>query len=171
MATTFKDVELRPIYPLILPVDINTAAADAGNFISMKEYNHARIVILAGAVAASSAIVIQRAKSVTGASAETWTGWDYMHLNANPSAYNAEDASPTKKTTLTAVTSYTYALAAANKQIEIEFDAIDLGGGDWDCFNVVFADPANTDIVCAFVELSEARHSGASENPPDALTN
>jgi len=171
MATTFKDVELMPIYPLILPVDINSAAADIGNYISMKEYNHARIVILAGAIAASSAIVIKRAKSVTGTDAETWTGWDYMHLNANPSAYDAEDASPTKKTTLTAVTSYTYALAAANKQIEIEFDAIDLGGGVWDCFTVAFADPGNTDLICAFVILSEARHSGASENPPDALTN
>ena len=170
MATTFKDVELRPIYPLILPVDINYTAADIGNYISMKEYNHARIVILAGAIAASSAIVIKRAKTVAGGSAETWTGWDYMQLNANPSAYDAEDATPTKKTTLTAVTSYTYALAAANKQIEIEFDAIDLGGGDWDCFTVAFADPAYADLICAFVIMSEPRHSGENANPPDALT-
>ncbi len=170
MATTFKYVEKRPIYPLILPVDINTAAADTGNYVSMKEYNHARIVIFAGAVAASSAIHIYRAKTAAAGSAEAWTGWDYMHLNANPSAYYGEDASPTKKTSLTAVTTYTYALAAANKQIEIEFDAIDLGGGDWEWFTVVFADPGNTDLVVALVELSEPRHSGASENPPDALT-
>jgi hypothetical protein len=170
MATTFTDVETMPIYPLILPVDINTGTVPAGNFISMKEYNHARIVIFAGAVAGSSAMTIQRAKSIAAGSAETWTGWDYMHLNANPSAYYGEDASPTKKTTLTAVTSYTYAIAAANKQIEVEFDAIDLGGGDWDCFNVVLADPGAADIICAFVILSGARHTGASENPPDALT-
>ena len=169
MATRFEMLEKMDVVPLILPVDINTAAADIGNYVSMKNYNHCMIIILAGAVAASSAITIKRAKTTDGGSAETWTGWDYMALNANPSAYDQEDTSETNDYTMTAVTSYTYALAAANKAIVIEFDPIDLGGGDWDCFSVAFADPANTDLVCALALMFKSRFTGVGGvNPPNA---
>ena len=55
MATRFEMLEKMDIVPLILPVDINTAAADIGNYVSVKNYNHCMIIILAGAIAALGA--------------------------------------------------------------------------------------------------------------------
>lgn len=169
MATRFTKTEETYVYPLLGPQDINTGKT--GNYVSMKNYNHARIIIVIGACAATSDLVIKEATSVTGTSAQTWTGWDYVMKNGNYSLYNTEDASDTKDVTKTAVSSYTYALGTtANVMLIIEFDASQLSAG-YDCFSINFSNPGATDLVCAIVELSEPRYSGVGTNPPDARTN
>jgi len=171
MATTFRLTEESYIYPLYLPVDINGLSAADGNYISMKNYNHATIIVLIGACAATASMTIKRATTVAGGSAEAWTGWDYAMVNANASAYNAEDASDTENFTLTAVTSYTKATGTTPNQVwVVEFDAIDLGGGAWDCFSINFTDPGNADIVGAVAILTGARYTGAGTNAPTART-
>lgn len=159
------------VVPLILPVDINGLSGSDSNYVSMKGYNHVMIIVLAGAVAGSSAMTIKRATSTDGGSAEAWTGWDYMALNANPSAYNQEDTSETNDYTMTAVTSYTYAIAASNKAIVVEFDPIHLGGGSWDCFGIGLADPSAADIISAVALMFKSRYTGTGgTNAPNART-
>jgi hypothetical protein len=171
MATRFSELEKMDVVPLILPVDINGLTGADSNYASTKGYDHVMIVVLAGAVAGSSAMVIKRATTTDGGSAETWTGWDYMALNANPSAYNAEDATETNDYTMTAVSSYTYAIAAANQAIVVEFDPIHLGGGSWDCFGLGFTDPGAADIVSAVALMFKSRYTGTGgTNAPNART-
>lgn len=173
MSTRFLMTEQCYIYPIYGPQDLNPLSAADGNYLSMKNYNHATIIVLIGACAATSSLTINRATSVTGTSAETWTGWDYVAVNANVSMYNAEDASDTKNLTMTAVSSYTKATGTtANQMWIIEFDAIDLGGGSWDCFSLNFTDPGAADIISAVAILSQPRYTGVGgANPPDARSN
>jgi len=165
MATTWKDVETTYRYPALAPMDVT--AGVTSNYFSMKNYNHATIDIVMGAIATPSAVTIKRATTVSGGDAETWTGWDYVYVNADYSAYNAEDATDTETFTKTAVTTYTKNTAANNHWV-IEFDAIDLGGGAWDCFGIAIAAPSGTDLVCILVTLSGARYADAT--PPTART-
>ena len=166
MSTTWRDVEKTYRYPGIAPMDVTAGVTT--NYFSMKNYRHATIDIVMGAIATPSAVTINRAKTVAAGSAETWTGWDYVYVNADYSTYNAEDASDTQTFTKTAVTSYTKNTAANNHWV-IEFDAIDLGGEDWDCFAVAIAAPSGTDMVCIMVTLSDARFADAT--PPTARDN
>lgn len=166
MATTWRDVETTYRYPGIAPMDVT--AGVQSNYFSMKNYNHATIDIIMGAIATPSAVTIKRATTVDGGSAETWTGWDYVYVNGDYSEYDQHDTSDTEIFTKTSVTSYTKNTAADNHWV-IEIDAIDLGGGAWDCFGVAIAAPSATDLVCILVTLSGARYADAT--PPSARSN
>jgi hypothetical protein len=163
MANKVIDMNERFLHYGIVPHDI-TGAAHVGNYFSMKNYRHAKIILFSGAWAGgSSAITINRAKSVTGTSTEVWIKWDTVYVKANNSAYNGEDTSETQLFTKTDVTSYTKAMSAANEIWVIEFDAIELDydGGDFDCFALLSASPSsNTDILGCIVELSQPRFAG-----------
>lgn len=171
MSTTFENIEKTYIYPAWVPVDVNGGLT--GNYVSMKYYRHAMVIFMIGACTRSANITFNRAKSVTGTSAEAWTGWDNVAKNANVSAYNGEDSSDTKDLTMTAVSSYTLATGTtANQLLVVEFDAIDLGGDDWDCFAPVISDPGGTgDVIGCLVILTDPRYSGVQSNPPNARTN
>lgn len=171
MGTRFKDVYEKFMYPLFVPVDIN--GGKTGNYVSMKLYKHAKITVNIGACGRTCNMTISRAKTVTGGSAESWENWDYVMVNANVSAYNAEDASDTTVFTKTAVSSYTKATGTtANQKWVIEFDSIDIDPDNegFDCFTVIFSNPGGTgDVIGADVELSGARY--LDNMPPSARSN
>ena len=165
-----KDVHERYSHFGLIPV--SNSGAVVSNYYSTKNYKHVRIDIVSGsAITGSTAITINRANTVAGGDAETWTLWDTVYINANESAYNAEDASETKAFTKTAVTSYTATLSTVNTHWIIEFDAIELDaeGEGWDCFAVAFAAGLTTTIIGMKVDLSDCRFKG--DMPPDARSN
>lgn len=171
MGTTFKFLEKNDIQPIYGPQDINAITAADGNYLSMKNYGHATIIVMIGACAATASMTIKVATSVSGGSATAWTSWDYVAVNANMSIYNAEDASDTTDYTMTAVSSYTKATGTTANQIWIvEFDSSDLPAG-YDCFTVNFTDPGAADIISAVAILSEPRYTGVGGvNPPNSQT-
>jgi len=164
------DANERYMLPGITPQAVSGALVS--NYFSMKNYRHAKIHIIVGnAITGTCAVTINRAKTVAGGDAETWTLWDTVYVNANVSASNGEDASETKAYTKTAVSSYTKTFSTVNTDWIIELDAIELDpeGAGWDCFAVALAAGLTTTPVCVLVELSDARFKG--DMPPDARTN
>lgn len=164
MANRYVDITNRFIHYGLGTHDI-TGGAHVSNYVSMKNYNHATIIIATAAMAAATAVTINRAKTVTGGSTEVWTKWDTVFVKANMSMYNGEDTSETQLFTKTTVSSYTANLSAANTFWVIEFDAIELDydGAGFDCFSVLLASPSsNTDIVTVIYELSEPRFAGTT---------
>lgn len=153
-------------------IPVSDSAGKTSNYYSTKYYKHVKIEIVSGSsITGSTAVTINRAKTVAGGSAETWELWDTVYVNANESAYDGEDASETKTFTKTAVSSYTKTLSTANTHWIIEFDSIELDPENegWDCFGVVFAAGLTTTIIAMKVDLSGCRFP--SDSPPDARSN
>jgi len=161
--SSFKNIQKSFYYPGWVPVDCNGGLT--GNYVSMKNYNHAEIIIQIGACTRTASVTINKAKTVAGGSATQWLTWDEVFVNADVSGYNAEDSTPTTTYTRTTVSSDTKATGTTANQVwVIEFDAIELGAG-YDCFNVNISDPGGTgDVIGVLYRLSEPRFS--AENPP-----
>lgn len=166
MANNIKNHQKQLFVSLIIPQNIDGGMT--GNYICMKNVEHVRILISAGAMGAGSALTINKAKTAAAGSATQWLGWDQVMIETNVSASYAEDASPTKIFTRTDVSSDTITLATANSLYSIEFDPIELGEG-YDYFTVVFADPTGsvTDLISA-VAILDMKVCG--ETPPEAYS-
>lgn len=146
----------------LLPKDI-TGAVQNGDFISLKNYTHATVVLLQGAWAGGTpAVTLTQAQDVAGTSEKAisftkmWT-----QVGITGTGY-----------TETAVTADTFNLpAVANTMTVLELDAdmLDTDNG-FDCFRVVVASPgANADLLAGLYILSGARYKGAAM--PDAKVN
>lgn len=138
-----------------------TGAAVAGDYVSMKNYSHATIIIIGGAHAGGvPAVTLEQALTVAGGSSKALGFDNYWH----------GIGLTTDDMTKVAVVSDTFNLTdAANKiyAIEVEASALDVLGG-FDCLTVKIASPgANADIYGALYVLSGARNQGAT--PPSAI--
>lgn len=166
MSTAFKNMQGKAIPYTILACDVN--GGKTSEYILLENVAHVTLHVICQAMAGSTNMTINRAKTVAGGSAETWTGWDYVFQRTNFSSYDGEDTSQTKDYTRTAVSSYTKALATANSEYTIEIDPIQIGIADgWCALAVVFSDPSASDIITveAICEMQVQ-----AETPPDPFT-
>lgn len=152
-----------------VPQDVNGGIT--ADYVSLKNYNHAAAIILAGSIAATCNITINKATAVAGTGATSYS-FDAYGVNANVNAYNGEDATSTDTLTNTTGAAGTIATGATSNQMwVIETDAIDLHSGgttDYDCMAVVISDPGNTNYMSCVYILSECRYAQAT--PPTAIT-
>ena len=166
MANCIKNHQKQLFVNLISPQNIDGGIT--GNYICLKDVEHVRILISAGAMGASTNLTINKAKTAAAGSATPWTDWAETMIETNVSASYAEDASPTKVFTRTTVTSDTMALATANSLYSIEFDPIELGES-YDYFTAAVSDPTGsvTDLMSA-VAILDMKVCG--ETPPEAYS-
>lgn len=164
MANAIRGHQKQLFVSLISPQDIN--AGKTGNYICLKDVEHVRILISVGAMAASTNLTINKAKTAAAGSATQWLDWAETMIETNVSASYAEDASPTKTFTRTTVTADTMALATANSLYSIEFDPIELGES-YDYFTAVFSNPGAIDLVSA-IAILDMKVCG--ETPPEAYS-
>lgn len=152
MANSIKGVQKQFIAPLLF-VDVNSGIAS--EYVSLKNVEHARIIILFSAtMAGSTNVTVSRAKTQAGGSAETWTGWDTVFTLTDFSTRLAEDETVGVNWVRATVSSYTKASATANCAWSIEFDPLELGISDgWDCVGLAFSNPSASDIIAAFAIL------------------
>ena len=152
-------IENAAIEVLAVPIDTNGAVV-ASDWISLKLYRHATIIITQGAWAGGTpAVTLDQATAVAGTGTKTLefeTMWTQTGLTGT--GY-----------TKTAVTSDTFNLTAtANSMTIIEIDAEDLDqAGGFTSFQLDIASPgANADLIAAIVILTEPVYKRASM--PDA---
>jgi hypothetical protein len=146
----------------------NVDGGMTGNYICTKDAEHVRMIVLAGAMGASTNFTINKAKTAAAGSATQWLDWAQTMVQTNISAYYAEDASPTKISTRADVTSDTMALATANSKYEVEFDPIELGEG-YDYFAPVFSDPTGS-VTDSITVISILDMKVCGETPPEAYS-
>ncbi len=167
MANAIRGHQKQLFVNLLSPQNIDGGTI-TNNYICTKNSDHIRVLISTGAMAAGSALTINKAKTAAAGSATQWLDWTDVMIETNVSASYGEDASPTKTFTRTTVTSDTITLATANSLYSIEFDPIELGEG-YDYFALVFADPAGsvTDLVSVVAILDM---KVCAETPPEAYS-
>lgn len=166
MATAFRNMQGRFVGYTILACDVNSGKTS--EYINLENVAHVQLHVICQAMAGATNMTINRAKTVAGGSAATWTGWDYVFARENFSTYDGEDSSHTKDFTRTAVSSYTKALSTANSEYVIEIDPIQIGIADgWNALAVAFSNPSASDIisVVAYLEMQVQ-----AETPPDPFT-
>jgi hypothetical protein len=147
-------VELLGFETAVAPKDI-TGVAQVGDWMSLKDYSHATIVIIQGAWAGGTpAVTLQQATDVSGADAKALAfdaRWSKVGLGTG------------SQFTKLAVVSNTFNLGAVPNTvtlIEIDGDDLDVDGG-FDCLSVSVASPGtNADLLCVFYVLSGARYQG-----------
>ncbi|MBW1710541.1 MAG: hypothetical protein JRG97_12925 [Deltaproteobacteria bacterium] len=140
------------------PVDVNGSGLD-GDYVSLKNYKWATIVVQLGVTGAAGKITVEEAKAVDG------TGAQAMAFN-----YRAEDtASGDTLGSLTAATAVDGITTSTNDNIFyiIEISAAELSLG-YDCVRVRMSDPSAATLVSMCAVLSQARYS--QENMPSAIT-
>ncbi len=154
-------VEKSGIESAQVPIDINGAAKN-GTFISLKNFNHATVIITQGAWAGGTpAVTARQAQDVAGTAAKT----------APLASYWQKAAVTAGQFTKTAIVSNTFNLpATANTVTVLEIDAeeLDVTNG-FDCFQIQTASPgAVADLLSIVYILSEPRYNGAGTTMPDA---
>lgn len=162
-----KFTEQHQVAAGFVPSDL-AAAAQAGDWVSLKHYNHLTIVLFkaAGAVGEIPTITVQQAQDVagTGAKALNFTRVDVKN--------GADLFTIGQFTKVTQAAANTYALAAGNTQaiVVIELDAHDLDlANNFDCVRATLNDVGVTAQLGAVLYLlSGARYQG--QFPPSALT-
>ncbi|MBW2060936.1 MAG: hypothetical protein JRI95_05155 [Deltaproteobacteria bacterium] len=140
------------------PVDVNGSGLD-GDYVSLKNYRWATIVIQLGVTGAAGKITVEEAKAVDG------TGAQAMGFN-----YRAEEtAEGDTLEALTATSAANGISTSTNDNIfyVIEISADELSEG-YDCIRVRMTDPAAATLVSMCAVLSQARYS--QENMPSAIT-
>ena len=140
------------------PQDVNSAAD--GNYISMKGYDHCTIVIKSGALAASTAITVNKATAVAGTS-ETTLAFTEMWTNDGAATLSA--------LTKTTVTANTFDVDVANSMyiIEIPADTIQAGSTtEYDCIQIAFGAAGNTTLVDATYILWKGRYKSTTPIEP-----
>lgn len=141
------------------------------DYVSMKNYNHATIIITCGAMPATCNITVNRATAVAATGATTYS-FDRYWINANVNGYHDEDATSTDTLTSTTGASGTIATGAtANQMIIIEIDAEQIRSGGttaYDCIAAVVSDPSAADYMSCVYIMSGARY--AQDTPPTAIT-
>jgi len=147
-------VELMGIEVVQVPID-TTGAAISSDWLSLKNYAHATIVISQGAWAGGTpAVTLAQAKDVAGTSEKALAftkRWDKVAVSGTTFVQQT-------------VTSNTFNLAnTANtiNVIEVEAAELDTDGG-FNTIQVEVASPgSNADLICIIVILSGARYPQA----------
>lgn len=152
-------VENGQIEVLAVPID-TTGAAVASDWISLKDYSHATIIITQGAWAGGTpAVTLKQATVVAGTDTKA-LGFDWMWTKTGLTGTTY---------TKTAVTSDTFNLTATANSItviEVEAASLDVDNG-FDCFQLAIASPgANADLISAVVVLTGARYPQAAAIDP-----
>jgi len=151
------------IVPLIIPVDLDDGA-NASDWVSMKNYNHLSIIILAGIGTNGSDLVITLDQATTVAGAGTKTlNMTEIHHKVGATALNA--VSLFTRVTQTAANGYdTDGIDDAENEsmyiIEVDRDELD-GDNDFDCLQLNIAKAGATKLGGAIAVLSEPRYNGA----------
>lgn len=142
-----QDCKIVEAFP---PVD-TTGAAQTGNHVSLKGYDHCTIIIQTGAWAGgTSAVTVQQSTVVAGTDDKALTFTTY---------YTNDGATATDTLTATTCAS-TFNLDTANAMYVIEIDAASLDtDNNFDCLELNTASPgANADLVSAVYVLSKGRY-------------
>jgi len=140
------------------PVDVNGVGLD-GDYVSLKNYKWATIIVQLGVTGAAGKITVEEAKAVDG------TGAQAMGFN-----YRAEETTggdtPGVLTETTAVNGIT---TSTNDNIfyVIEISAAELSDG-YDCIRVRMSDPSAATLVSMCAVLSQSRFR--QESLPSAIT-
>lgn len=157
-------VENAKIVTGLVPKDI-TGAAQTGDYVSLKNYGHATIIIKTGAVANGAdamAITLKQATAVAG------TGEKALAF----SKYWVSDASGDTFTQTTA-TSNTFNITGTddNKIYVLEVDSADLdAANDFDCVRVDVGSPGANAVLldCTYI-LTQPRFAGDGSSLPSSI--
>lgn len=144
-------VELMGLEVVQVPID-TTGAAVSSDWLSLKNYAHATIVIMQGAWAGGTpAVTLAQGKDIAGLDEKALAftkRWDKVAVTGTTFVEQA-------------VTSNTFNLpATANtiNVIDVEAAELDTDGG-FDCIQAEVASPgSNADLLCILVILSGARY-------------
>jgi hypothetical protein len=142
------------------PVDMQTAAND-GDWVSLKNYNHVAVVLFkaAGTAGDDPTLTLEQATGVAGTGAKALT-FTTIHTKQG----TLTSVGTFTKVTQAAAATYTDATSAEVAAIwVVEFDAQDLDvEGGFDCIRARVADVGgNAQLGCLFYLLSEPRYSQA----------
>ncbi len=147
-------IEKNQIEVGVLPKDI-TGAAQTGQYISLKGYEHVTILIVQGAWAGGTPAVTLFQATDVSATGEKALSFSKKFSKVSDAATTWSEA---------AVTSDTFNLPATTKTVTVlEVDAADLdASNDFDCMCVKVATPgANADLLTIVYILSGARNPQA----------
>jgi hypothetical protein len=147
-----------------VPSDL-AAAAQSGDWVSLKNFHHVAIVIqkAAGAVGEVPTVTVEQAQDVAGTGAKALNFTDvYTKVGADLQAIG-------QFTRVEQALGNTYAPAAGNTQllavIEVNAEDLDVDGG-FDCVRARFNDVGTTAQLCALLYvLGPARYAP----PPSAI--
>lgn len=149
-----KLVELMGMETGVLPKDI-TGAAQTGDYVSLKNYQHCTIIIQQGAWAGGTPAVTLHQATDVAATAEKALSFTKRWTKVGVTGTTFVE---------TAVTSDTFNLPAVANTInvlEIDADTLDVSGG-FDCMTVKVASPgANADLLSITYILAGARYPQA----------
>lgn len=139
------------------PMDVNGAGLD-GDWISLKNYRFATIIIQLGVTGAACQLTLEEAKDVSG------TDGQAMAFN-----YRVEDTAggDTLGASTAATSSGVATTTNDNVFYVIELAAAELSKG-FDCLRPRLSDPSAATLASICAVLSGARF--AQENPPTAIT-
>lgn len=137
------------------------AGARTGDWIGMKNYNHATVIIhIAMGAANTTAVTLDKAKTAAGGSNSDGITMPFIYLATGQTTSDLYTAQ-------TAAASFTSSATGAGSEIiRLDFDAIDLGD-DYDWFQLELGASAAGNLVSAVAILSQPRKGG---NPDDQLT-
>lgn len=152
----------------IIPVDLS-AAANAGDWVSMKDYDELDIVVFKGAGVAGDdpVLTVQQATDVAG------TGAKALNFTRVDSKVGVQTGiAQFTKNTQAATNTYTDAVSAEAQAIfviHVEGHDLDRANG-FDCVQLSIPDvgAGGAQLGCALYILSEGRYGGA-QFPPSAI--
>lgn len=154
-------VEEMQIVPAIIPIDL-AAGANAGDWVSMKNYQHLTVIFFAAAGTAGDdpIFTLEQATAVAGTSNKALNFTDIYVKSGTLSSVGGFT-----KVTQTAANTYTNAThAEVQKVYVVEINAEDLDvENDFDCVQLSVPDVgAAAQIGCALYILSNPRHTELS---------
>ena len=142
----------------MVPQDTASAALNS-DWVSMKYFNHAEIIIVkaAGAVGEAPTITLKQATAIAGTGSKALNFTSYTRRTA---ADITSTSIPTK-TTQAATNALTLAAGNTQEVIVIEFDAQNLDAHNgFNCFRVEFGDVGTTaQLAAVVVRLSECGYN------------
>ena len=162
--------EICQIVPALMPVDLSSGA-NTGDWVSLKNYQRATVVILCSIGTAGDDITVtaQQATAVAGTGAKDLAIIDRVYRKQGATAINA--VGQYTLDAQTAAATWTN-LTNAENELLITFDVMPEQldtDNDFDCFNVSIADVGtNAQLGCALYLLYGARF-GAGALLPSAI--
>lgn len=137
------------------------AGARSGDWICMKNYNHATIVVhIAMGNAATTAVTVDKAKTAAGGSNSDGITINFAYLATGQTVTDTY-------TKVTGAASFTSSATGSGSEIyRLEIDAAELGN-DYDFFQLELGVSNASNLVSAIAILSDPRYGG---DPDDQLT-
>lgn len=152
----------------IKPLDLN-GAAEAGDWVSLKNYNRLAIVFFAsvGSNGTDITLTIEQATAVAGTGAKALNVTEYFH-KSGADLLTVEDFTRVSMAAGNTITRTNNDVADQMYVIDIQAEDLDIAN-DFDCVRVSANDPGASKIGCAFYLLWDARYM--ADPLPDAITN